>query len=380
MSDSDYYLDMGSVFAGDKPAFDATWSDAGHFGAHHYSRPLLPFLAAVVVRAVPRVSLPRAFSLVNVFAAWVLASALYGLLARVAPDLRYPWLPSALFLTGFPQMNWGYHLLTDTIGYATAFVAALVAWAMLERDRRRLLAFVGLFVLQSLAFLARETAWMVPVVVAWLVMRGLPSERRRFGVAVLATVLLAYLPRVLYVKLAGVTSIAIPLAPDEWLDPGYVFDFAVKSAVAFNPGMDPGGVGSAQRRSPGSARPHGGLGGRCARVHGRGLRPQFHRADRLPAPAHVRPLPISIFSGGSGSGSEGERRTRPPGRSRVGGVERRRGRDRNAARSGRERDYRTAPDPARDPTWALIGAEVSSFGFPPCRAPHMQQRGTPRTG
>jgi len=234
LSDSDYYLDMGSVFAGDKPAFDATWSGAGYFGAHHYSRPLLPFLAAMVVRAVPGVSLPHAFSMVNVFAAWVLACALYGLLARIAPDLRYPWLPSALFLTGFPQMNWGYHLLTDTIGYVTAFVAALAAWAMLELDRRRLLAFVGLFVLQSLAFLARETAWMVPVVVAWLVMRHLPRERRGFGVAVLATVLLAYLPRVLYVKLAGVTSIAIPLTPDVWLDPGYVLDFAVKSAVAFN--------------------------------------------------------------------------------------------------------------------------------------------------
>ena len=240
LSDSDYYLDMASVFAGDKPAFDQTWSDTGHFGAHHYSRPLLPFLAAMVVRAAPGIPLPRAFSLVNVFAAWVLASALYGLLARIAPDLRYPWLPSALFLTGFPQMNWGYHLLTDTIGYATSFVAALAAWAILGWDRRqgpwgsgRMLAFAGLFVLQSLAFLARETAWMVPVVVA-LMVRCSPRERRGFGVAVLATVLLAYLPRVFYVKLAGVTSIAISLAPDVWLDPGYVLDFAVKSAVAFN--------------------------------------------------------------------------------------------------------------------------------------------------
>ena len=235
LSDSDYYLDMASVFSGDKPAFDPTWSSAAYFGAHHYSRPLLPFLAAAVVRAVPRVSLPSAFSLVNVLAAWVLGSALYGLLARIAPDLRYPWLPSALFLTGFPQMNWGYHLLTDTIGYATSFVAAMAAWAILESDRRRLLDFAGLFVLQSLAFLARETAWMVPIVVGWLLIRGgLPRERRGFGLGVLATVLLAYLPRVLYAKLVGVTSIALPLAPDVWLDPGYVLDFAVKSAVAFN--------------------------------------------------------------------------------------------------------------------------------------------------
>ena len=69
LSDSDYYLDMASVFSGDKPTFDPTWSSAAYFGAHHYSRPLLPFLAAAVVRAVPRVSLPSAFSLVNVLAA-----------------------------------------------------------------------------------------------------------------------------------------------------------------------------------------------------------------------------------------------------------------------------------------------------------------------
>ena len=272
LSDSDYYLDMGSVFAGDKPAFDQTWSDAGYFGAHHYSRSLLPFLAAVVVRAAPGVSLPRAFSLVNVFAAWVLACALYGLLARIAPDLRNPWLPSALFLNGFPQMNWGYHLLTDTIGYATSFVAALAAWAMLEWDRRRLLAFVGLFVLQSLAFLARETAWMVPVVVAWLVMRGLPSERRRFGVAVLATVLLAYLPRVLYAKLAGVTSIAIPLSPRRVAGPWIRARLRCEISGRLQPGMGTGCVGNARRRSQGGAQFYCGLGGRCARVHGRGLR------------------------------------------------------------------------------------------------------------
>ena len=233
LSDSDYYLDMATVFAGDKPAFDPTWSNAEYFGAHHYTRPLLPFLAAGVTRVVPGLSLPHAFSLVNVLAAWMLASALYGLLVRIAPGLRYPWLPPALFLTGFPQMNWGYHLLTDTLGYATAFAAALASWALLERGRWRPLAFAGLFVLQSLAFLARETGWMVPVAVGWLVV-CLPRERRGFGGAVLATVLLAYLTRVLYANLAGVTSISIPFAIDVWLDPGYVLDFAVKSAVAFN--------------------------------------------------------------------------------------------------------------------------------------------------
>ena len=291
----------------------------------------------------------------------MLGSALYGLLARIAPDLRYPWLPSALFLTGFPQMNWGYHLLTDTIGYATSFVAAMAAWAILESDRRRLLDFAGLFVLQSLAFLARETAWMVPIVVGWLLIRGgLPRERRGFGLGVLATVLLAYLPRVLYAKLVGVTSIALPLAPDVWLDPGYVLDFAVKSAVAFNLlwvlaawGSRGGGI---------RAVPHliaaWGLAAVAYMAAGYAHNSLAQIGYPLRLTYALFPLVFFLAARGLEANVRGDPRTSR--RPRACGLERRRGCDWDSARSGRERDYSSAPDPTRGAGWPLSGAEVSS--------------------
>src|SRR5688500_8591614 len=187
---------MAAVAAGEQTAFDPEWSERAYFGAHHYGRPLLPFLAGSFTRVLPRVDARVAFSIVAVVAAWATAVGLHLFLVRAAPSLSYPWLPSALFLTGFPQMNWGYHILTDTLGYATAFLAALAAGAILERERapkpRWVLSLIGLFLLQSFAFLARETGWMVPVVVAWLLVgRVRRGERLTPGLAVLATVLLA---------------------------------------------------------------------------------------------------------------------------------------------------------------------------------------------
>src|SRR5690606_23837804 len=86
----------------------------------------------------------------------------------------------------FPQVNWGYHVLTDTLGLATAFLSALAAAALIEwgssaraRPGAFALGLVGLLVLQALAYLARETGWMVPVVVAWL----LAARVRRGGAA-----------------------------------------------------------------------------------------------------------------------------------------------------------------------------------------------------
>ena len=72
------------------------------------------------------------------------------------------------------------------------------------------------------------------MIVAWLVCSGGYRGGRRFGLAVLAAALAATLPRSLYLTLQGARSIVIPFSPDVWLDPGYVLDFVVKSAVAFN--------------------------------------------------------------------------------------------------------------------------------------------------
>lgn len=241
LSDSDYYLDMALVLSGEKPQFDPAWSAPGDGGAHHYTRPLLPFLAGAVARALPGVGLASAFSLVGLLGAWGLAVGLYAVLAAAAPTLRHPWLPSALFLTGFPQVNWGYHLLTDTLGYATAFGAAVAAWALLRWQRaehpgptRLLPALFGLFVLQCLAFLTRETGWMVLIVTVWLIARGAPRPEWKFGALVLAVLLLATLPWLAYVELMNLRTIAIPLDPAAWLEPGYLLDVTVKSGVAFH--------------------------------------------------------------------------------------------------------------------------------------------------
>jgi hypothetical protein len=236
LSDSDYYLDMAGVAAGERPAFDAEWSDPGYFGAHHYGRPLAPFLAGTLARALP-VAPAHAFSVLAVLAAWAVAVALHRLLVHTAPGLRIAWLPSALFLTGFPQMNWGYHVLTDTVGYATAFLSAVAAGAAIERDqdRRLPLALLGVFALQALAFLARETAWMVPVAVAWTVLvRWRAGEPLGRGAAVLGAVLLAAVPHQLYLRALGLRGIAIPFTPAAWLDGAYLLDFVVKSALAFH--------------------------------------------------------------------------------------------------------------------------------------------------
>src|SRR5690606_27073536 len=117
---------------GERAAFDPAWSDPGYFGAHHYGRPALPFLAGWAARLVPGLSVEAGFSVLAILAAWAVAGALHWLIARAAPELQHPWLPSALFLAAFPQMNWGYHILTDTLGLATAFLAALAGAALLE--------------------------------------------------------------------------------------------------------------------------------------------------------------------------------------------------------------------------------------------------------
>ncbi|MBW3535481.1 MAG: hypothetical protein KY453_09745 [Gemmatimonadetes bacterium] len=249
LSDSDYYLDMAEVFAGEAERFDARYSAPGHPGAHHYGRPLLPWLAAGLDPLLPG-GARAAFSLLNLLAAWAAALALTFHLSQAVPGLRHPWVPGALFLTGFPQVNWGYHLLTDTFGLATALVACLCAAALLrwharERplplDARVVGALAGLFALQALAFLTRETAWIGVVAVAGLVASGVlgrtprrPSLDLRFGAAVVAVLLAAKLPHALYMARFGLEGVPFAFAPAVWLDPGYGLDFLLKSAVAFH--------------------------------------------------------------------------------------------------------------------------------------------------
>jgi hypothetical protein len=183
-----------------------------------------------------------AFSLVNIVAAACKAVMLCGLISRELGRDLYPWAAPTLLLTGFPQLNWGYHILTDTLGLTTAFAASiLVVRAMSLFDSagwmRRGATLGGLFVVQALAFLTRETA-LFTVVVA-LVCGATGLLRRRFGwtavSAALATVTLAKLPSLGYELVHGVEGItSFPLTPSRLLAPWYVLDLAVKSAVAFH--------------------------------------------------------------------------------------------------------------------------------------------------
>ena len=238
-SDSDYYLDMAAVFAGQAEAFEASWARPGHPGGHHYARPLLPWLAGHLGSALG--GHRRAFSALNVLGAWSVAAALYLVLLGAAPGVRHPWLPSALFLTGFPQVDWGYHVLTDTFGYATAFLASLLAARLVtggakpRTDAGLPLALAGLFALQAAAFLTRETGWFTPVVVVALLVGGaVPRRRRRLAAVVLVVTAFAYLPEAVWLARHDLRPVAIRFAPGAWLDPGYVADFLVKSAVAFH--------------------------------------------------------------------------------------------------------------------------------------------------
>jgi len=243
LSDSDYYLDMVAVFSGEAPAFDPVYAAPGHPGSKHYARPFLSLLAAQL-RAVTGMEARAAFSAIAIAGAWAIAAGLYLLLATALPAMHLAWLPSALFLTGFPQVNWGYHILSDTLGYATAFLAALCAWGILRWYRtaapqlssvRVLGAIAGLFVLQTVAFLTRETGWFTPVILVGLVAMG-RRWRRDLPIAapMMLVLLLAKLPHIWYVGAHGLEPLQIPFAPALWVDPLYALDFLVKSFVAFH--------------------------------------------------------------------------------------------------------------------------------------------------
>src|SRR5688572_25005177 len=121
VSDSDLYLEMARVFIGDQPRFTREWVD---WQPHHYNRPLLPFAAGWVGAYLLGGNVLAAFSFINIFLATLAAVLLMRYLREQRPDWKLYWAPSVLFLTGFPQINWGYHILTDTAGYGTAIPMA----------------------------------------------------------------------------------------------------------------------------------------------------------------------------------------------------------------------------------------------------------------
>ncbi|MFN2420647.1 MAG: hypothetical protein ABR527_04630 [Gemmatimonadota bacterium] len=240
LSDSDVYLDMARVFAGEEARFDPALSDRATEASHHYTRPALPFVAGLIGHYILGDRYRAAFSVVNILAAWITAILLLAWLLALDPRVRHAWVAPVLFLTGFPQLDWGYHILTDTLGHATALAAAMITVRLIDdADRAEPAPFApwmaGLFLVQAAGLLARQTAWMVPVVALTLLIgRGTWRRRPGFSVALLSTFALASLPLAAYLRHYDLVGYGLPYGFAGDLDPRYVFDFLVKTGVAFH--------------------------------------------------------------------------------------------------------------------------------------------------
>jgi hypothetical protein len=265
-SDSDVYLDMARVFAGEEARFDPALRHPAFEPSHHYTRPALPFLAGLLGRYVLGGRYRTAFSIVNVVAAWAAALLLLSWLPALNAGLRHSWVAPVLFLTGFPQLNWGYHILTDTMGHATALGSSVLTVRLIDDAdqpgaRPSATVWIALFVIQSIGLLARQTAWMVPVLaVALLARRGLWRRRPVFAVLLLLTLAAAALPLAAYLRHYELTGYGLPYDFAGDLDPRYVLDFVVKTGTAFHVAWLAAAVGLATfgwRRVPDALRAWG---------------------------------------------------------------------------------------------------------------------------
>ncbi len=237
LSDSDLYLEMARVFTGDQAEFTPAYV-AGQ--PHHYNRPLVPWLAGHLGKGLLRGHLRAAFSLLDILAAAGIAMLLKRAIERHIPSWRFTWLPSVLFLTGFPQLNWGYHILTDTAGLATALLAGLYAVWLIQKDKGGLLFgchLLGVFICSAAAFLTRETGWLAVITALWVV--GLAVRRASWGGRlrmglVLFVMLAGKLPHSVYEYAHALgTPTLHPATLFEW-NPNYWLDVAVKGGVCFH--------------------------------------------------------------------------------------------------------------------------------------------------
>ena len=187
-------------------------------------------------------NLRAAFSIVQVCSATVVAILLFQLIRRYKPDWKHPWLPSVLFVSGFPQLDWGYHILSDGLGLATAFATAWYAATLIERsaDRGQTLSWTfhlwGLWVCSSLAFLARETGWFAVVTCAYLISRRRTnSSRVLYRCALVFLVLLVgKIAHTMYSHHFHLSGVPLGFSVATLLTPYYVLDLLIKTAVCFN--------------------------------------------------------------------------------------------------------------------------------------------------
>jgi hypothetical protein len=248
-SDSDYYLDMAQVFAGQKAEINYKFLSGNE---HHYNRPFLPFCAGILGHYVLNNNYPAAFSIINILAAIFIAYLFFIIVNSFYPTIKYPWFPSLLFLTAFSQMDWGYHILTETIGLAFAlgtcyFVYNLICQIekkglesnknyLYYKDWKVYLNIFLLFIIQILSFLARETAFFVFIFLIYITLnrklynwKYLPLVVTLFSVFIIAKI-----PQSIYAQINNTHIPEISVNLSTMTDPGYILDTFIKLGLAFN--------------------------------------------------------------------------------------------------------------------------------------------------
>ena len=249
LSDSDYYLDMAQVFMGQKVEFNHDFlMDA----AHHYNRPLLPFCAGLLGHYVLNNNYPAAFSIINILSAIFIAYLFFLIVNSLYPNVKYSWFPSLLFLTAFSQMDWGYHILTETIGLAFAFGTCYLVYNLIcqiekkglesnknylyYKDWRLYLNIFLLFIIQVLSFFTRETALFVFVFLAYITVKRRLYRWKYVPLVVLlfSVFIIAKIPHSIYAQIYNTHIPKISFVFSALIKPKYILDSLVKLGLAFN--------------------------------------------------------------------------------------------------------------------------------------------------
>jgi len=248
LSDSDYYLDMARVFAGQQYKFNPDFLASA---AHHYNRPLLPFLAGKLGRTVLNNNYAAAFSIINILSAILIAFLFFVIIVSFYPEIKFAWYPSLLFLTAFPQMDFGYHILTETIGLAFAIGTCLFLYILLKRieervavksgylfykDKEYLTGVLVLFAIQSLSWLARETAFFAVIFFIYIALRRkLYRTKYLYPTLIIFLVLVvSKIPHWMYSQLYHTHVPLMVIKLKVLTDPSYILDFIFKLGLTFN--------------------------------------------------------------------------------------------------------------------------------------------------
>ena len=249
LSDSDFYLDMAQVFVGQKAEFNHYFLTGA---AHHYNRPLLPFCAGLLGHYVLNNNYRAAFSIINIQAAVFIAYLFFLIVNSFYPLIKYSWFPSLLFLTAFSQMDWGYHILTETIGLAFAFGTCYLVYNLIcqiekkglesnknylyYKDWRLYLNIFLLFIIQVLSFLTRETALFVFVFLAYITVKRRLYRWEYLPLVVLlfSVFIIAKIPHSIYSQIYNTHIPKISFVFSALINPKYILDSLVKLGLAFN--------------------------------------------------------------------------------------------------------------------------------------------------